>query len=392
MRSFQLLLVIMSLLFVQQAQSDESAAMPEAFFKVTLPYDAISDVVPLTAGNSGTGQVKSSDLLDSQTQAAMQILLLRLTGRKQLITSKVGQNYIQHAKSWLASYYIKPRMEDGVTVGQNIELHFDAVRLKKAFSDQHIKLWAVNQRPNTLIMGTFVQQGRLVKLNQEILDYRVDVDYRNYPQQYGLPVLIPEDRGQWVFPVEVNPRDSKVQEILVATNQQNLLSFKLVALGNAQYELSWYLFALNGSTIAHSQSTGSDRQMLMQAMFAAVMQEYVKLSAAESIRKNHLYLNVHNVTYGDQINQLEADLKSQQPMIRKADLVSVQVENVQFDIEYQGDYQAVLNWMKSWPKVSFVNALSNRQEVDVNALNQQFQPQFKNQSQLDNSAENPKVQ
>ncbi|BCN93671.1 hypothetical protein THMIRHAM_14560 [Thiomicrorhabdus immobilis] len=392
MRSFQLLLVIMSLLLVQQVQSDDSIAMPESFFKVTLPYDALPDAPLSTVEKGGVSTSKAKDLLANQTQAAMQVLLLRLTGRNQLIRSKIGQDYIQHAKNWLASYYIKPRMEDGVTVGQNIELHFDAERLKKSFSEQHIKLWAVNQRPKTLVMGSFVQQGRLVKLNQEILDYRVDVDYRTYPQQFGLPIAIPEDRGQWVFPVEVSPGDSKVQEILIAANQHNLLSFKLVALGNSQYELTWYLFALNGSNIAQNKLTGSDRQALMQEMFVAVMQEYVKLSAVESIRKNHLYLNVHQLTYGDQVNQLEADLTAQQPMIRKVALVKLQADEVQFDIEYQGDYQAVLNWMKSWSKVSVVNALSNRQEIDVNALYQHFHPQFNNKSQSDSSAENPKVQ
>ena len=385
MRSFNLLFVIMSLFVVQQVQSADSAVMPESFFTVTLPYDAA--LQPVQKGNS----VVNNDLLSAQTQNGMQILLMRLTGRTQLVKSKIGQDYISNAKNWLASYYIKPRMEDGVAVGKNIELHFDINRLKKAFSEQHIKLWAVTQRPKTLVMGTFVQQGRLEKLNQEILDYRVDVDYRDIPKQLGLPIAIPEERAQWVFPVEPNSSDSKVQEILVSSNKPNLLSFKLVAVANGKYELSWYLFALNGATLAHNQSVGLDRQVLMHNMFENVMQHYVKLSAVQNIRKNHLYLNIHQVAFGDQINQLEEELKQQQPMIRKVNLVSLQAGKVQFDIEYQGEYQTVLNWFKQWSKVQFVNALSNQQEIDVNVRYQFFKPQLKYKAQPVNQPENQKV-
>ncbi|MEA1987942.1 MAG: DUF2066 domain-containing protein [Pseudomonadota bacterium] len=382
MRSFNLLFVIMSLLVVQQVQSADSAVMPESFFTVTLPYDAV-----IQTSQKGNESI-NNDLLSTQTQKGMQILLMRLTGRKQLVASKVGQEYINNSKNWLASYYIKPRVEDGVAVGKNIELQFDSNRLKKAFSDQHIKLWAVTQRPKTLVMGTFVQQGRLEKLNQEILDYRVDVDYRDMPKQLGLPVTIPEERAQWVFPVEPNPSDSKVQEILVSTNQQNLLSFKLVALANGKYELSWYLFALNGSTLAQNESVGFDRQVLMQAMFEGLMQQYVKFSAVQNIRKNQLYLNIHQVAFGDQINQLEEELKQQQPMIRKVNLVSLQAGKAQFDIEYQGDYQNVLNWLKQWSKVQFVDALSNQQEIDVNVRYQFFKPQLKYKAQPVNQSGN----
>jgi len=382
MRSFNLLFVIMSLFVVQQVQSADSAVMPESFFTVTLPYDAV-----IQASKKGNESFKN-DLLSTQTQKGMQILLMRLTGREQLVASKVGQDYINNAKNWLASYYIKPRMEDGVAIGKNIELHFDINRLKKAFSDQHIKLWAVTQRPTTLVMGIFVQQGRLEKLNQEILDYRVDVDYRELPKQLGLPVTIPEERAQWVFPVQPNPSDSKIQEILVSMNKQNLLSFKLVALANGKYELSWYLFALNGSTLAQNESVGLDRQVLMQGMFESLMQQYVKLSAVQNIRKNHLYLNIHQVAFGDQINQLEEELKQQQPMIRKVNLVSLQAGKATFDVEYQGDYKIVLNWLKQWSKVQFVNALSNQQEIDVNVRYQFFKPQLKYKAQPVNQSGN----
>ncbi len=375
MRSFHLLFILLSLLVSQTAYSASSDVMPDSFFTVVLPYDRpeMNDGKALTSSTNAV----HANLLNKQMQEGMKILLLRLTGRKQLLESKIGQNYIKQAKNWLGSYYIKPRMEDGVAIGKNIELNFDALRLKNAFNKQHIKLWAANQRPSTLVMGTYVQQGRLEKLNQEILDYRIDVDFREYPKLLGLPVFIPDERGKWVFPVEPSLDRTKIQEILLSQNQQNLLSFKLLAKSNGVYELSWYLFSLNGSTLVKSTEESRDRQKLLNNMFEAVMYQYLKKSAVQSTRKNHFYLNVNQVAFADQINDMEKELKSQQPMIRKVNLVTLSAGKAQFDIEYQGSYDHVLNWLKNWPKVTFVGALPNKQEIDVNVHYQRFMPQLK---------------
>lgn len=385
MRTFNLLLVLMSLFVAQQAQSADSAVMPEAFFSVTLPYD----LAPQLEKNGN--RAVNRDLLSTQTQNGMRILLMRLTGRVQLVSSKLGQHYIQNSRNWLASYYIKPRVEDGVTVGKNIELHFDSNRLKRAFREQHVKLWAVPQRPKTLVMGSFLQQGRIEKLNQEILDYRVDVDYRNVPKQLELAITIPEENLNWVFPEEASSSGSKVQEILMNSSQQRLLSFKLSAVSNDKFELSWSLLAQNGSILAQDETVGLDRQALMESMFENVMQHYVKLSAAQNIHQNQLYLNVYRVTYGDQVNLLEDELKQQQPMIREVSLVSLQAGKVQFNIEYQGDYQNILDWLQQWSKVEFVQALSNQKEIDVNVKYEFFTPELKHKAQPVNQPEYQKV-
>ena len=78
-------------------------------------------------------------------------------------------------------------------------------------------------------------------------------------------------------------------------------------------------------------------------------------------------------------------------MIRKVNLVSLQAGRVQFDIEYQGDYQNVLNWLKQWSQVQFVNALSNKQEIDVNVRYQLFEPKLKFKAQPVTQPENQKV-
>jgi len=377
MRSFHLLFALLSLFVTQQVFSADSDIMPNHFFTVVLPYDAVENAPALTTSKNALPE----SFLERQMQKGMEILLLRVTGRKQLLTSSVGQTYIRQAKNWLGSYYIKPRVEDGVEIGKNIELNFDVKMLKAAFGKQHIKLWAANQRPSTLVMGSYVQQGRLEKLSEEILDYRIDVDYRQYPKLLGLPTSVPEERKRWVFPVESTSDRSKIQEILLSQNQQNLLSFKLLAKPSGLYELDWYLFSLNGTVLVNNRETSRNRQALLQNMFELVMQQYLKRSVVQNIRKNQFYLNVNQIAFANQINEIEEALKAQQPMIRKVRLSTLSAGRVQFDIEYQGSYQGVLNWIKNWPKVTFVNALESKQEIDVNVYYQRFKPELKYKAQ-----------
>ncbi|WP_040728308.1 DUF2066 domain-containing protein [Thiomicrorhabdus sp. Kp2] len=377
MRSFHLLLVILSLLVLPFGSFASSVVMPQTFFTVTLPYDEALNVAKIPQGK----EAQNLSLVARQAQKGMRLLLMRLTGQTRLIDSKIGQNYINTANDWLASYNIKARQEDGVTVGQDIEMNFDADRLKASFSAHHIKLWAYSQRPKTLVMGSFVQQGRLVKLNTEILDYRVDVDFRDYPKMLGLPVSIPDENTNWVYPVNPESSYTRIQEVLLSQSQQNLLSFKLLAKTQGEYELAWYLFSLSGKTLAKNIVMGSNRQALMEQMFESIMQQYVKLAAVRNIRKNHILVNVNQITFGDQVNQLEQDLKEQQPMIRKADLVTLSAGKAQFDIEYQGDLQTVLDWFKRWNKVQFLSISADKQELEVNAHYQNFKPQFQNKTE-----------
>ena len=340
MRSLQLLLVTWMVLMGHGVSASNSTPIPPEFYLVTLPFDEADQ----------SDQAR----LNEKAQQAMQILLMRLTGRNQLLESPLGQRYITESKKWLANYHIKPRLEDGVAIGKNIEFNFDAARLKKAFAEQHVKLWPSALRPKTLIMGSFVQQGRLQKLTQETLNYRIDVDFRSQPERLGLPIWIPDQADNWVFPVEPEGSRSAIQEPLITHDLDYLLSFKLSAKGHRQFHLDWMLFALSGRSVDQGSMQGEDRQKLFERLFYQVAERYLKQSVVKTIRKNHLSLSINQLNSGDLLTELEAKLAAQQPMIKRVDLVSLQAGMAQFDIEYQGEWQTVLNWLQSWPRVVFV--------------------------------------
>lgn len=374
---------MLSLLSLTLTTSANSMIIPKTFFSVTLPFESSSE----TLSDKDKSSQPPAMRINQEAQKGMRLLLLRLTGQARLIESKLGQEYVAHAKDWLASYHFRARQEDGVTVGQNIELNFDAERLKASFTKNHIKLWAQSQRPSTLVMGSFIQQGRLEKLNTETLNYRVDVDFRDYPLKLGLPILIPEENENWVFPIDPANDYNKIQESLLSANQSHLLSFKLLAQAAGQYELTWYLFNASGQTIKQAVFKGENRQALMQKMFETVMQQYVKLVAVKNIRKNHVFVNISGLKYGDQVNQLEQDLKAQQPLIRSTFLVEVSAGSAQFDVEYQGELTTLLNWLQNWNKVQFLHISSDKQTVETKAIGNRFDPQIQYNSKADNQPE-----
>lgn len=375
MRSFHLFVAMLTLLVFSPANSANSSVIPNDFFTVVLSYDESSE----------TSSLGPKARLNSYAQQGMTVLLMRLTGQPQLLESKLGSSYVQQAKKWLASYYIQPRMEDGVTVGQNIALRFDASRLKQAFKSQSINLLTAQQRPATLVMGTFVQQGRLEKLTQEILGYRVDVEFRDYPQSLRLPILVPESKRGWIFPVDASNNLSKVQETIIRHNQKNLLSFKMLAKNSGQYELSWMLFSINGSTLKQGKETAMNRQQLFSNMFNEVMQRYAKMTAVKVLEKNRVTLKVHQVAFGEQVKALEQELIAQQPLISKVNLISLQAGMVEFEVDFQGEFSALLNWLKTWQKVQLTDETEAPSVIEMNVRYQLFQPELQAPAQLNRS-------
>ena len=362
MRTLQLLIAFLALLTFQTTYAEQTDLIPDAFFSVSLPFEK---------QEQRDDQNKKTHL-DEKAKEAMEVLLLRLTGQKRFVRSTLGQRYIQQANRWLANYNIKPRYEDGVEVGKNIQLNFDALRIKRAFAKQYVKLWAVQSRPKTLVMGSFVQQGRLLKLTAEPLSYRVDIDFREYPEAIELPYFVPNSDDKWIFPIEPQTTRAMIQENLIAHDQQNLLSFKLSSVlvstndeNRINYTLDWFLFDITGAVLYRNSQVGDSKKELMKDMFSQLAQTYVKRGAAKAINKNQLILNVDRVYSADIIYEVEAQLKAQQPMIRSASLNQIKGHSAQYKIEYQGDINDVLSWLKVWDLVNYLGQ-TDSQTVSVN--------------------------
>lgn len=352
MRSLPLITVFFLMGLFNPVKVVASTMLPADYYAISLPFEE-------TAGAT-LGKTTLQQQVDEKSQQAMTLLLRRITGNERLLNSTLGANYIKQAKSWLSNYNLTPRYEDGVAVGKNLVFNFDAQKLNADFKNRNVKIWPNSQRSTTLVMGSFVQRGSLQKLTDELLNYRIDIDFRDYPQRLRLPIKLPQTTKNWIFPVEPEQTKLIIQELLIANNLKQLLSFKLVAQTAGQYQLDWYLFSLTGAVLAKNSISGPNRQELMQSMFNQVMDFFVKQSSIKLVKKNHLIVAVSGIPNGDSVALLERELQAQQPMIRQAQLTSIDNTAAEFDIEYQGDIEVLLNWLRNWPRVEGLNNVSQQ--------------------------------
>ncbi len=384
MRSFQRLMQILFLplfLSISLGALANSNENPKGdFFTITLPYDVdvyepSQDASPLP--------IQTEELFEQSLQKAMAILLVRMTGQKKILHSRVGKKYLSNPRIWLKTYDFSPRVQEGVAVGQNILFSFLGDKLQKEFRNRFVPIWPASERPNTLVMGSLVHGKTLIKLDGNEMQYRLDLAFREYPQQIKLPITIPEfaerlSTNQWILPVESSETLKiipSIQSLLAQTKQAYLLSFKAIMSDAYQYELNWVLYNQKGEPVLTGVQTretgGGNFSDLTNEMFDQVMTFYAQIYLQALHRHKTetdtqvMSLTVHNVQNPQPLLEIERLLKSQPAMIDSFELVSMQAGKVQYRMSTLVGYQRIVNWVKQWPKMTLVGSVPERRKIDV---------------------------
>ncbi len=353
MRSFCLLLLFCLLSLASSAQASFSVGSQteqmESFFKVTLPYEGESSV-------------------NQTLEEAMTILLVRLTGQKQFLSSRVAQAYLKNPRAWLKTYNIVPRTEEGVWVGKNIVFSFLEEKLRQEFHQRFVPIWPIQLRPKTWVLGSLEQGGTVVHLNDKTLQYRVDAEFRDYPKKIKLPIFLP--LNSWNFPEEVNEVARAVQTILAKRSLDYLLRFQVHMKSDNKNYLTWYLYDSEGEVIFLGELRGAKISALMEQMFNQVMAHYVELGELDVFRHSSdilepILLTIHNIKDVKKMTEFEGLLKSKPDMIRSVELVSMQAGWVQYRIVPQMAYQKVVDWIESWPQITFKSKKPENRMIHV---------------------------
>jgi hypothetical protein len=271
----------------------------------------------------------------------------------------VAQIYLKNPKSWLKNYDITPRVEEGVVVGENIVYTFLEGKLRQEFRHRFVPIWPVSKRPNTLVMGTLVQGGTLIRLDEARLHDRFDAEFRHYPNKMRLPITLPNlvkgAKNDWILPVESAQTASRIQVILAKLDLPYLLSFKVVMNGGKSNRLTWVLFDESGEKQLSGVQEKGVVTILTEQMFDQVMQYYAQITSQNPIEIEPEQQTIQLIIYGleglDQMLIFERLLASNPQEIRSVELVSMQLGQVQYRITPQSTYQSVLNWIQSWPQL-----------------------------------------
>lgn len=320
-----------------------------------------SMVLPRT---SKQGFELSDEVLTKSTQQ----LLLRITGQPGIEKTDYGQNFINNGRKWLKSYDRVPVLSEGVTVGEQMRLNFNQTLVEKALSQNHVQIWPEALRPNIVLMGTLVQQGSLLKLNQTHRDREVLQSLLIKADQLAIPVNVPQSTSDWVYPVEPKQNSEKIQEWLLSTQTDFLLSYKLVANSGssaAKYELSWRLFSPSATQLLKGRLFGESQQQLVERMMPLLSARLVDLTQSKLKRKSQLYLNLLEITQPEQLIQARVQIQEELPTLEKLHLSELDGNLAQFVIDLKGDYQDFLLWIEQMPNFSVMNASEILHQIDV---------------------------
>ncbi|WP_178861064.1 DUF2066 domain-containing protein [Thiomicrorhabdus cannonii] len=290
-----------------------------------------------------SGQVVKTPDLNQKILQGMRDLLLRLTGDASLLQSEEGREFIRDAKSWLTRYAFEPRKEEGVTVGQNLRLEFDRQRLLKAFQGKNIIVWPQKERPKTLVMGSFLQEGGILKLTPEALGYRPDIEFRPYPKLLALPLALPVKESSWVYPLADSVAPEQIQALLKQSGSQYLLSFRLEKSLRGENALLWRLYDQSGQSVLSASTNGPNGLALTAALFDRLMAFYSESYRQSASVLGAAVIGINRLSSAEQLMEIERYLQSQRPAVHQATLVALQGGRAEFEVVYQGRYQDLLN-------------------------------------------------
>lgn len=300
-----------------------------------------------------------SSQLNALLEDAMRDLLVRVVGGESALQTEEADKYIQRSRQWVKSFQFQNREADGVVIGQNLVVEFDRDRLLAEFQQDAIHIWPLSNRPKTLLLGQWEQQGLVVNLSEQSLQYRVDLDYRDYARLLALPITLPQTPAEFdhVNPTRVlwtDTLDDSLRQAWQLSGADYALVFKSDTIGEV-VSLVWGVYSLQtGERILHSDETGEGFLELVHGSFDSLLELYSAPYRQGLSSLGLLQLEVAEIPSYQALMELERFMQRLRPTFNDVKLSKVQAEQATFDIVYQGHYVDVLRLLERVPHLQLL--------------------------------------
>jgi len=345
-------------------------------YQVVLPQDFTEKQTRQTT--------KVAPSLDAQLREGMAKLLIRLTGNRQVVFRSAYRPFLQAPKKWLKQYTFKPRLEEGVQVGQDLILDFDRERILQQFQKSDLMVWPYELRPKILVLGEYEVAGSKVLLNLEGIKQHLNLAFQPVADALGLPIQLFKGQSnpssfmwqsQWSF-----QRIAPILQSLAQTNGvSGILLFSLKSLPSG-YALTYEFFdpklqqlpehTLN-EIVLPKTLTGIELKKLYQRMFSEVA-EY--LSAPYRVQASVLgevlltvvaSENAKKSFTPEQVFKIERTLQGLKPTLHDAKLTQLNAKTLQFEMTYQGQFERMLEVLAQKSQLYLVSADALTGEVKM---------------------------
>ena len=314
----------------------------------------------------------------AKLKRALKIELQRLTGHTQASQGEQAQFFLQTPQKWLANYRQAPFMQEGVQVGQRWVFEFDADKFYQAFRQNDWVLWPLKARPTTLVLGTHNRGGQKIKLDQNTLQYIPQLQWDHLVGQWALPVYWPEQAPNltpdsdasalWLRPQSAQSDSMVAKERLAQTGLDHLLTYEWVQVPNQPSKLVWQLFDRQGQALMFQQIQAPSQasrplQSMINRMFGQVSAFYSKPFRADADFIGSVQLTLNKVFTFQQVQALEAMFEQQKPQIEQVRLLKTWPQAVQFELVYQGNFEALLQTLNALSAIEVRQASAHTSQI-----------------------------
>ncbi|MPQ75837.1 DUF2066 domain-containing protein [Hydrogenovibrio sp. JE_KL2] len=333
---------VVAMLFVMSAFFVGSAAHAgDELFDVKIP---ISD---------SDANLSKQDQFDKALAEASRVELMRLTGRLDINDDDEFQELLQNPKDWLSRYSYQPIVQEGVAVGTQIEFSFDRKHIYQYFQKHNLVLWPYSNRPKTLVFGSQKLGNDTVNLNADALEDNPALDYRKPAERMGVPVLEPSnavDSSLWVYPLQ-NASPEQIVFLESQVKADYLMTYQEEVSETGDKAFHWELFDKQGQKVLDGQADNTLAMDNLKDIFARLLDYYSQGYRAQADILGSLTLTLDNVKQVEDLESVETALNNLKPVVHSVRLNTLQNNQANFEIIYQGIYSNLLTKIQQIPHV-----------------------------------------
>ncbi|SIN89356.1 hypothetical protein SAMN05443662_0882 [Sulfurivirga caldicuralii] len=342
------------------------------FFVAALPVQAAMDLfslrIPAPPGASQQALLKQ----------ALGIELIRLSGVG--VLPGEAQTLLQTPERFVARTAYVPWQQDGVTLGQQLEVHFARAPLLKAMEQAGLEYWPLAMRPRVMVALVWSVQGQAQPVTPEIMQVRPDLNIEPLLYQLGIPHGVPSDVNHPLFHRPVLSTQLVKQYASGHDGVVRLYASDSLRDGPQRVALDWESLLPDWPDESKGHLKAPDTLDGVRQAFLALMARWRQQFDAVADVEGHATLRVL-ADDAESLLAFDRALPQAAPFIVEGTMTTVRKGEAGYDLVYRGSWQFLLRTLQHLvpARVEVNNPV--KQEITLQLLSKQMDAKQKQVTQ-----------
>lgn len=301
-------------------------------------------------------EVQAARSVDGLLRKAVEIELQRLTGEAHIEPALLGY-FSKRPQRWIQRYSFSPYRQEGVVIGQWLQLVFDKAQMLKAMEARGLTYWPAQVRPRLLIIGYWGLQGTQTPLTPALMAEQPDLDLVYAAYLLGLQVKLPTVND----PVAQRPilTEENIAELCQRYGVDGVLRLyfeEQFIQGDRRVQLHWESVLPERNERLAGTLQGATPKVVFTRLLRARMADW-RADFQQRVGQESEATLVLKTTVPEALVQLEATLKHAAPLVRRVHLVEAR----------RGEGRYAIRWRGGWPALQTLLAqISSIRILDAN--------------------------